>query len=350
MKAWIDIDNPPQVQYVSPFVEAFRQRGVSVLVTARDYGITSELLHARGIEHHLLGEQFGASRRGKALGTVRRALALLSTARRGGRPDLLLSTSRSASMAAWMLRTPSFMILDYEHAETRSFRALGTTVLHPEVIPQEVFTAKGFRTNRLIAFRGIKEDISFAGRDIAATPPHDFGVDREGHALVLLRPPSETTHYYDAASRDLVLGVIDKLAAERRTRVVFSPRTPGQVALLDGHDWQHLPVVLERPVEFVSLLKGVDWVICAGGTMLREAAYLGVPTISIFRSEVGAVDTWLEQLGATRFVDRAEALDNIDWLAAANGQAVPRNEVLIDELTDRLLDCSRRPGTADRSD
>ena len=50
MLAWIDIDNPPQVQYMVPFVDAFERRGLDVLVTARDYGFTTELL-GRAVSH-----------------------------------------------------------------------------------------------------------------------------------------------------------------------------------------------------------------------------------------------------------------------------------------------------------
>ena len=46
---WIDIDNPPQVQYLLPFRRAFEERGFDVVVTARDYGITLELLRDRGV-------------------------------------------------------------------------------------------------------------------------------------------------------------------------------------------------------------------------------------------------------------------------------------------------------------
>ena len=37
MRVWIDIDNPPQVQYLSPFERAFARLGAEVVVTARDY-------------------------------------------------------------------------------------------------------------------------------------------------------------------------------------------------------------------------------------------------------------------------------------------------------------------------
>ena len=44
---WIDVDNPPQVQYLLPFADAFRERGAGVVVTARAYGNAVELLEQR---------------------------------------------------------------------------------------------------------------------------------------------------------------------------------------------------------------------------------------------------------------------------------------------------------------
>ena len=51
VRVWIDVENPPQVQYLYPFVEAFRNRGAEVLLTARDYGNALELLRMRGGEN-----------------------------------------------------------------------------------------------------------------------------------------------------------------------------------------------------------------------------------------------------------------------------------------------------------
>lgn len=43
------------------------------------------------------------------------------------------------------------------------------------------------------------------------------------------------------------------------------------------------PVVLRDAIPLVLLLKAVDMVTSGGGTMLREATYLGVPPLAFFR-------------------------------------------------------------------
>ena len=45
--------------------------------------------------------------------------------------------------------------------------------------------------------------------------------------------------------------------------------------------------------------------------MLREAAYLGLPAYSIFRSEIGQVDQYLESIGRLAIVDSPASFDRI---------------------------------------
>jgi uncharacterized protein len=80
--------------------------------------------------------------------------------------------------------------------------------------------------------------------------------------------------------------------------VIFSPRNAMQVRYLEQvPSWSRSPIVLHEPAHFVSLLKSVDVVVSAGGTMLREAAFLGIPAYSIFRGRLGAVDRHLVSIG-----------------------------------------------------
>jgi predicted glycosyltransferase len=75
-------------------------------------------------------------------------------------------------------------------------------------------------------------------------------------------------------------------------------------------------IVLERAVDARSLLYACDLVIGAGGTMTREAAVLGVPTLSAFAGRPAAVDRWLEQKGLLR---RLTAPEDVAEVAALNG-------------------------------
>jgi predicted glycosyltransferase len=95
--------------------------------------------------------------------------------------------------------------------------------------------------------------------------------------------------------------------------------------------------VLGEPVHFVSLLRGVDLVVSSGGTMLREAAYLGVPAYSIFRSRIGAVDRYLESIGRLRLVSSAEDFERIELAPAERKPVLASNPRLGEDLVAEIM-------------
>jgi len=167
-------------------------------------------------------------------------------------------------------------------------------------------------------------------------PPPELSLEGDEIFQVLIRPPADESHYANRRSRDLLTALLDHLASRSDVRVVLSPRNPRQVSQLATHRWAQEPVVLRRAVPTEHLFAAVDWVICGGGTMLREAAYLGVPAIGIFGGKPGSVDAYLTKVGAIRMVTLAEQLDDIDWRGPVAPQPVPRNPDLIDELSRAL--------------
>jgi predicted glycosyltransferase len=340
VKVWIDIDNPPQVQYLIPFKAAFERAGVEVLITARDLAITHELLRGRGVEFQAVGKGFGGARAAKAFGTVRRARQLAQAIAGDERPDLLIAGSRASAFTARFKRIPIFAFCDYEYSELTSARFTRTHILHPDVIERSVFTNVGLRNDRLIPFPGIKEDISFTGVDLAAVRPHSFPElpDHE-RPRVLFRPPSESTHYYKEESKGLAIGLVERLAARSDVVVVFSPRYPEQTAAyLDPFQWACEPVRLAEAVPFVSLMKAVDAVVSSGGTMLREAAYLGIPAYSILRSEIGRVDRHLESIGRLRVITAPDEFDVPQVRRGPLDPIPPRSTSIVDDLVRTMLD------------
>ena len=296
MRVWLDIDNPPQVRYLLPLARRFEQAGCDVLLTARASENTLAILDSEGATYHKVGASFGKGALRKVYGVAaRRKLLIDFLAARRQKVDLVVTGSRSATLAARRLGFPSFVIIDYEHVNVLVYRLAGSHIVHPDVIDANAFMARGIPSERLMRFGGLKEDLSFADVDIASASPYSFGPDQA--VRVLFRPPAEESHYYRSESRRLAIDLLGYLA-QAGAEVIFSPRYERQAEYLDHvQHWRRAPLVLTKVLPSVSLLKGVDAVVSAGGTMLREAAYLGVPAYSIFRSRIGAVDEHLVSLG-----------------------------------------------------
>jgi predicted glycosyltransferase len=337
---WIDIENPPQVQYLLPVARALRARARTV-VTAREYGDTLELLRASGESVHAIGHAAGRSKIRKAVGVLRRSSKLASFFAVSPHPSVALCVSRPAVLAARRLGVPRYVPIDYEHADMTVYRLATATILYPDVIDPETFLRRGIAEERLHPYRGLKEDLTFAGVDVKTVPPARFESDPDHQRVrVLFRPPAEESHYYRQASGSLTRQTLRYLSEHERVMLVFSPRHAYQSRFLEGLRWRHEPVILGSPLPALSLLTAADLVVSSGGTMLREAAYLGIPAYSIFQSEIGAVDRYLESIGRASLLSSEHDLGKIQLQPRTELAPLRVNPGLVDELASVLLEAA----------
>ena len=121
MKIWIDFINTPQVSFFVPFIEEFKKKNHSVILTCRDSGNTVDLLKQHGLEFHILGKKAGKGIIQKLLFFPRRLLKLYFFIRRN-KPDVAASQSRFYQpIVAWIFKIPCLYNSDNEHANDNFF-------------------------------------------------------------------------------------------------------------------------------------------------------------------------------------------------------------------------------------
>ena len=108
------------------------------------------------------------------------------------------------------------------------------------------------------------------------------------------------------------------LEADPGVRCVVLPRYPEEADRLRALGRGRL-VVPTRAVDSRSLMAMADLVLGAGGTMTREAALLGSPTLSVFSGRAPAVDRWLVERGLLGRLERAD--DILPVRCRTNGEA-----------------------------
>lgn len=334
-KVWFDIINPPQARYMIPLLEEFLISGYSILLTTRNYSTTVDLLGQAGHEAIVVGKGVGSSKVRKIVDSLTRAIRLSIIVLKSGIPDILITGSRSSSLAASILSIPDFAFCDYEYAELKSHQILKSYLVFPAIIPKRVFIEKGFLGDRLIAYNGLKEDITFSKSDYDNIEPMLLPTKWENKRKILLRPPATQSHYYKRTSGDIYHEVLKELSTSNDCVVVFSPRYPWMIDEIRTYEWCNQPLILDNCVDTIALLKAVDVVVSSGGTMIREAAFWGIHAISIFAGEKCSVDTYLEAKGLLIFAQTIEQFR--DALAPRKREhSIMHNTNVLNEITEEI--------------
>jgi uncharacterized protein len=295
VRVWVDLTNSPHVLVMRPLIEAMREDGHEVEVTARAFAQTLELCERFGIAHTAIGRHRGERLASKGLGLASRSLALGRWAR-GRRFDVALGHgSNDVTVAASLLRIPSATAFDYEFARAQHELncRLARVVMVPEAIPPERLYRFGAR-GKLRRYPGLKEEYYLADFEPDVAVLGELRLDRE-RPLVVVRTPPEVSLYH-RFENPLFRRVLEWLAREDLQAVVL-PRTPQQADEVGRLGPFTVP---ERAVDAQSLVAYADLVVSAGGTMNREAVALGTPVYTTFEGRLGAVDETLLREGRLR--------------------------------------------------
>jgi hypothetical protein len=298
---WFDFENTPHVLFLEPFIQQLAAEGWNIRITAKPQAQTLELAAGRGMEVTAIGAGELSHPGGKLLRGLARAVALASWAVRRRRPKLLVSSSRTASLAAWLLRVPGVGLLDYEHAEHRTLALGSRSLWFPDLLRHVRLPRRTRNVARFYA--GLKENLYLDAWSLdRALERRTLGI-AESDFLVVARPPADTAHYAAATSERLWRSAVEGLLSRPTSRLIIVPRNAAQRQDLRGAFAENGRVrILETAVTGPAMLAAADLVIGGGGTMNREAAVLGVPVWSVFTGPSPYIDECLARENRLRWV------------------------------------------------
>ena len=290
-KIWIDLDNSPHVPFFLPIIRRLREEGHRVEISARDCFQTCELLDLAGIDYQKIGRHYGRSPIRKVLGLLVRSAQLYRFGRRKDFSVAVSHGSRALILAAKALSIANINMFDYEY----SIFGLGidnvpTKQILPAAITDDLLPRR-IDPGRVVKFQGFKEEVYVS----EFRPDPDF-INRAGFddqkVIALLRPPATEANYHDPQSELLFQRVIELMLAHPNTLLVLLPRTSKQATALAQlkKAGENRIVLPNKALDGLNLVWHSDLVISGGGTMNREAAFLGVPAYSIFTGQTSAVD------------------------------------------------------------
>lgn len=276
---WIDMLNPSHPLFFRPLVEDLG-KDHEVVLTVRERGETVGLAEDLGLKGRRIGRDHDGPMR-KTLSIVTRTVAL---AVKVGRFDTALSFENPMSVAVSKLRFKrSILLLDNDLKMKIKGNPIQKMETHVKfkadhiIVPAccEGTFSRLVSANRLMTYDGFKEDIYIS--DYRPDPHFQDSIPFKDYLVV--RPEALASFYVE--NKNTIVPELVRSLLDRGQRIVFLPRSANDRKLVEGLD----VFIPERPLNGLDLIHGSKAVLTGSGTMAREGAVMGRPSVSFFPND-----------------------------------------------------------------
>lgn len=288
MKVWYDACTGKHVRYGVAVAKRLRKLGHEVFLTTREHPDTLALAKFLGEEFTVVGKYDPSSSVSRLRESLKRQLLFCEMFEENG-PDVAVSHgSVELCRTAFGIGVPIITTCDSPHAEAVNRLTLPLTdfLVISKAIPKSCL--QGYGAKKIVQFNGVDEVAWIRGFEPLAS--YDFG-----RPLIVVRQ-FEVKAAYAKGKRDLTEELARKLT--KLGKVVFLPR-------YDRKPREGL-IVPKGFVDSASLAAQADLVVSVGGTLAREAALQGVPSIAIPTIGKSYVNDYVLEKGFPLFTVKAD--------------------------------------------
>jgi len=285
MKIWIDVTNSPHVCFFADLINELNGEH-EVLITCRPLANTIELLQMKGLAYHVVGRHYGTSNLMKAMGFCARIWQLFTFLRDKNINVAISHSSFYSPVVAGLLGVRSIYLNDNEHAAGNRISFLfANKIMVPEYLHMDEIRRQWARREKITSYPGVKEAVYLWGYK----RPGQSKQSERTAKQIFIRPEPWTAQYYRGKKN-----FIDKLLLDLKDdfKIVLLPRGQKQKQYYQHRKFSGI-VIPETSMPLTEIVENCDLFIGAGGTMTREAALLGVATISIYQDKLLEVDRYL---------------------------------------------------------
>ncbi len=294
MDVWIDLTNAPHVHYFCQLIKKFEKEGIEYLLTYRDSKNLDKLVKIYNFVGKCIGKH-GSTLKDKLIFYAERVIGLSELISNIKPKVAIAKHSVELPRVAFGLNIPIIFVVDNEYAEAqnRLTLPLANEIIKPIATDEKKLRDCGGRN--FINFDGTCEVANVNSR-LSGYYPIDndilrkLGIDNNRPTIVMRPCPNSS---YCNGHKDILPDIIKELKKRIDCNIVVFPRDDYQRI-----NYEKLNVIVPKEaIDALSLLYHSDFMIGAGGTMNRESAILGIPTISCYPQELLGVDKYLIEKG-----------------------------------------------------
>lgn len=285
MRIWYDACTGKHVRYGSSIGQRLKKAGHEFIFTTREHPDTIPLAKILGENPIVVGKYNPTTLFSRLEESAERVLEF-SKLFKNNPPDIAIAhQSVELCRTAFGLGIPIILSADtpYAYAVNRLTIPFAHTVVLSEALPHSF--AKSYCPKNIVSFKGVDEVAWIKGFK-------PMKIDGFKKPLIVVRQ-IETKAAYAGGKKDSTQVMVDKLSA--LGNVHFIQRYNGESNTFG---------VKEGFVDSASLVANADLVVSYGGTIAREAALQGVPSIAISDMAKTYVNTYLTQRGFPFFATK----------------------------------------------
>ena len=267
---WFDITNVPHLNFLMPVIRKYQDE-FDLVFTIRDFAETKGLFEKRvGKPYLLIGEHQGGNKIKKILGMLKRIWSLYRQV-----PHFDIKISLCGDTSSIVARARRKMAVTFDDNETSPnwmYAPFTDLAFWPKVINPAILNKQGFRKN-LYQYNGYKEDFYLANYE----PNPAFLEQLPFEHYVVVRPENIKASYVEGR-QSIVPELLKELDAQGYN-ILFLPRYESDRDYAQGIKNIYIP---KDAVNGLDACYYADAILTGAGTMAREAACLGVPSVSFF--------------------------------------------------------------------
>jgi len=287
-KIWFDLSNSPHINLFADLINELK-KDYEIVITTRELGNSIELLERENLDYTVVGKYYESGKLKKSYAFIDRILKLRKFLKEKNVNLAVSQSSFQSPPVARLLGIKSLYMNDNEHAQGNIPAFIfASKIMLPEYFPKEIAKKQFAKSNKIIFYPGLKEGIYLWNKENLL-----FNSKVTNKDVIYVRPEPWTAMYYKG-EKNFLDNFIKEL--EEHENVVILPRDKIQ----EKHyaNLKLKSVEIKKGLTLEEIASNCKLFIGAGGTMTREMAVLGYPTISVYQEELLSVDKFLLNQGA----------------------------------------------------
>ena len=327
-KIWFDILNTPQVHFLLGIKNSLNKNEFEYIYSARKFSETEKMLTQKIGENFIsIGNHKGKNIIKKGIGVINRFFDVYN---QNTEYDISISCgSENAIWTSFLKRKKSIAFGDNDTSQQWTYGLFVDYAFFPNAISKNLLEKQGLK-NKLYLYNGYKEDIYLAdfepSRQFLQTLPFD--------KYVVVRAENLQARYIRNGKVKSITPMLLKLLSNKGYNILYLPRYEGDRKFAKNIKNIYIP---DEPVNGLDASYYADAVLTGAGTFAREAACLGIPSISFFAGkQLLAVDQKMIQENKMFFSRDPIAIMEKLKKSTKNEPNIKRCKIVRKEVIDKL--------------